>query len=109
MPFYVKPADSEMGLQDSAVLIGDKVWPIAATDKVFVKAAGWMETVIDFVWPACPETQDILRPKLSPGALRPAALGSWAPWTVRPMTDGDVQLVSEWKLEVAEPFSRSRQ
>lgn len=109
MPFYVKPAEFETGLQDSAVLIGDKVWPIAATDKVYVKAAGWTETVIDFVWPACPETQAILRRKLSPGALRPAALGAWAPWTVRPMTDGDVQLVDEWKLEVAEPLRRSRQ
>lgn len=109
MPFFVQPAEFKTGLQDSAVRIGDKVWPIAATDKVYVKAAGWMEAVIDFEWPSCPETQAKLRPQLSPGALRPAALGSWAPWTVRPLTDADIRLIDEWKLEVAKPLGRSRQ
>ena len=109
MPFFVRPVDSEAVLKASAVRIGDKVWPIESSDKAFVRTAGWDEAAIDFEWPSCPETQAILRPRLSPGALRPAPLGSWAPWTVRPVTDSDIQLVDEWKLEVVKPRGLSRQ
>jgi hypothetical protein len=109
MPFFVRPEGDELVLKDSAVWIEGKVWPVEDADLAALITAGWREVVVEFEWPACAETRSILRPKLSPGALRPAPLGSWAPWTIRPMTDGDVQLVSEWKLEVAAPLRRSRQ
>lgn len=57
--------------------------------------------------PADPEAFETIRGQLSPGALRPPALGQWGGHKIKALTDSDLLVIRAWCLEPVEADVRN--